>query len=87
MLKSPILLLVPLIFAAGCATKKPVQPLPASCPASPQMPPLATLPESVTGPSFLDRLDSILLPKQNGQTPSDFSLQPARGSTTLRGTQ
>ena len=83
MLKSLLLLLVPLIFVAGCATQKPVQPLPVSCPAPPQLPPLVKLPESVTGPSFLDRLDTMLFPKQNALTPSDYSLQPARGSMKL----
>ena len=83
MLKSPLLLLVPLIFAAGCATQKPVQPLPVSCPAPPQLPPLVKLPESVTGPSFLDRLDTMLFQKPSAATPSDFSLRPASGSMTL----
>ena len=87
MLKSLPLLLVPLIFVAGCATQKPVQPLPASCPAPPQLPPLVKLPESVTGPSFLDRLDTMLFQKPSAATPSDFSLRPANGSMKAPGRQ
>lgn len=83
MLKSPLLLLVPLIFAAGCATQKPVQPLPASCPAPVQLPPLASQPDSVTGLSFLTELETVLFGSQNAQTPFDYSLQPANGSMKL----
>jgi len=85
MLKSLPLLLAPLIFVAGCATQKPVQPLPVSCPAPPQLPPLVKLPESVTGPSFLDRLDTMLFQKPSAQTKSDFSLRPANGSMKAPG--
>ncbi len=85
--KLPLLLLAPLIFAAGCATQKAVQPLPASCPAPVQLPPLARQPDSVTGLSFLTELETVLFGSQNAQTPFDYSLQPANGSTTLRGKQ
>jgi hypothetical protein len=83
MLKSPLLLLAPLIFVAGCATQKPVQPLPVSCPAPVRLPPLASQPDSVTGLSFLTELETVLFGSQNAQTPFDYSLQPARGSTKL----
>lgn len=67
MLKSPLLLLVPLIFAAGCATQKPVQPLPVSCPAPVQLPPLVKLSPEVTSLDFLANLEAVLLPKQSAE--------------------
>ena len=82
MLKSLPLLLAPLIFAAGCATQKPVQPLPVSCPKPPQLPALQKLPPSVTEASFLDRLESSLFQKQNAPTASDYSLRPVKPATS-----
>ena len=58
----PLLLSV-MLFASGCAANKPTPQPPASCPAPPQLPPLQKLPQEVTGPGFLDRLDTILFQK------------------------
>ena len=79
----PLLLSV-MIFASGCA-QQPRQPSPpVACPAPPALPPLQKLPQEVTGPSFLDRLDTILFQKPTAPIKSDYSLTPASGSTTLR---
>lgn len=83
MRNSLLLLLSVMLFASGCATNKPTPPPPASCPASPQLPPLQKLPQEVTGPSFLDRLDLILFQKPTAPIKSDYSLLPANGSTKL----
>lgn len=78
--KSLLLLLSATIFAAGCASPRLPEP-PIACPPAPQLPPLRKLPQEVTGPSFLDRLDTILFQKPTAPTSSDFSLRPANGST------
>lgn len=81
MRKSLLLLLSATIFAAGCA--KPRLPDPQiACPPAPQLPPLRKLPQEVTAPSFLDRLDTILFPKPTEPTPFGYSLRPANGSMT-----
>ena len=78
----PLLLSVTL-FVSGCA-QQPRQPSPpVACPAPPALPPLQRLPQEVTGPSFLDRLDLMLFQKPIVPTPSAFSLQPANGSMKL----
>ena len=83
MRNSLLLLLSAMIFAAGCA-QQPRQPEPPiACPPPPSLPPLRKLPQEVTAPSFLDRLDLILSPKPTAPTPSGYSLPPASGSTTL----
>lgn len=83
MRKSLLLLLSVMIFVAGCA-QQPRQPSPpVACPTPPALPPLQKLPQEVTGPSFLDRLDLILFQKPTAQIKSDFSLQPASGSMKL----
>ena len=87
MRKSLLLLLSVTLFASGCATNKPTPPPPASCPAPPQLPPLQKLPQEVTGPSFLDRLDTILFQRPIAPIKSDYSLQPASGSMKLQGTR
>ena len=84
MRKSLPLLASVMIFAAGCAQQPLKQPQPAACPAPPALPPLQKLPQEVTGPSFLDRLDLMLFPKPTVPIKSDFSLQPASGSMKLR---
>lgn len=87
MLKSLLLLASVMIFASGCA-QQPRQPSPpVACPAPPALPPLQRLPQEVTGPSFLDRLDTILFQKPTAPTPSAYSLQPAIGSMKLQGTR
>ena len=80
----PLLLSVTL-FVSGCATNKPTPPQPVSCPAPTALPPLQKLPQEVTGPSFLDRLDLMLFPKPTAPTPSAYSLQPVNGSTRQQG--
>lgn len=75
---APALLLT--LFAAGCAT----QQLPPTCPPPPQLPALQELPQEVTGPSFLDRLNSILFPRPSEPTSYELHSPPAPGSTTLR---
>ena len=85
MLKSLLLLLSVMIFVAGCA-QQPRQPSPpVACPSPPALPPLQRLPQEVTGPSFLDRLDLMLFQKPTVPTPSASSLQPASGSMKLQG--
>lgn len=81
MRKSLLLLLSVTIFAAGCASPRLPEP-PIACPPAPQLPPLRKLPQEVTAPSFLDRLDLILSPKPTAPIKSDYSLTPASGSTT-----
>lgn len=82
MRNSLLLLLSATIFAAGCA-QQPRQPEPPiACPPPPSLPPLRKLPQEVTAPSFLDRLDTILFQKPIVPTSSDFSLRPANGSMT-----
>lgn len=76
------LLLLP-IFVAGCATPAPPPTAPV-CPKPPQLPALQALPQKVTGPSFLQRLDSLLWPKQSAQTNYGLPSAPAPGSTTPR---
>ena len=83
MLKSLLLLASVMIFASGCA-QQPRQPSPpVACPAPPQAPPLQKLPQEVTSPSFLVRLDTILFQKPTAPIKSEFSLQPANGNTKL----
>ena len=83
MRKSLPLLASVMIFASGCA-QQPRQPSPpVACPAPPTLPPLQKLPQEVTGPNFLDRLDLILFQKPTAPIKSEFSLQPASGSTKL----
>lgn len=81
MRKSLLLLLSATIFAAGCASPRLPEP-PIACPPAPQLPPLRKLPQEVTAPSFLDRLDTILFQKPIVPIGSDYSLQPASGSMT-----
>lgn len=83
MRNSLLLLLSVMIFASGCA-QQPRQPSPpVACPPPPALPPLQNLPQEVTSPSFLDRLDTILFQKHTAPTPSAFSLKPANGNTKL----
>ena len=87
MRNSLLLLLSVMIFANGCA-QQPRQPSPpVACPAPPALPPLQRLPQEVTGPNFLDRLDTILFQKHTAPIKSEFSLQPASGSMKLQGTR
>lgn len=83
MRNSLLLLASVTLFASGCATNKPTPQPPASCPAPPQLPPLQKLPQEVTGPSFLDRLELILFQKPIAPIKSDYSLRPASGNTKL----
>jgi len=80
--KSLICLSVQLLLLAGCATQRPQI---ASCPPPPQLPALQKLPQSVTAGSFLNELEAILLPSQPVGIKSDYSLRPAKHSTTQPG--
>ena len=83
MRKSLPLLASVMIFASGCA-QQPRQPSPpVACPAPPALPPLQRLPQEVTAPSFLDRLDTILFQRPTAPIKSDYSLQPANGNMKL----
>lgn len=79
--RSPLPALLLTLFAAGCATQPPPAPL---CPPPPQLPALQELPQEVTQPSFLQRLDSILFPRPSEPTSYELRSPPASGSTTLR---
>jgi PBP1b-binding outer membrane lipoprotein LpoB len=81
-LKSLLSVLALTIFAAGCATQKPVPPLPASCPQPVQLPALQKLPDSVIQPSFLSELETVLFISPSAPTASDFSLRPAKPATS-----
>lgn len=76
----PALLLT--LFAAGCATQQPPAPL---CPPPPQLPALQTLPQEVTEASFLQKLETILFPKQSEPTSYELRSPPAQGNTTRQG--
>ena len=82
MRKSLLCLVAPLLLLVGCATHKPTQPLPASCPKPPTIPALQKLPESVTQGDFLKELEMILLPLPAEQKPSEYSLRPAKKATS-----
>ena len=77
--KSLLWTLVPLLFLVGCAAQRP--PV-ASCPAPPQLPALAKLPQSVTQADFLTELETVLLGSRSELIRSDYSLQPAKPPTT-----
>lgn len=79
MRKSLLWTLALLLSLVGCATQRP--PV-VSCPAPPQLPALAKLPQSVTAGGFLTELELILLGSQSELKKSDYSLQPANRSMT-----
>lgn len=78
----PVLLLT--IFAAGCASLKPTQPLPPSCPAPLQLPPLPP-PPSKLEQSFLWELETILFRSRSEPTNYELSSKPATEPTTQPG--
>lgn len=84
MQKSTLSAIALLILLAGCATQKEHPLPPVSCPKV-SLPALDKLPDDVTEPGFLDRLESRMFGRQSERTSYELRSSPAMQAMTGRG--